>query len=260
MKKKWEVLLLPSFVGFLSFHIIPFFHSLTYAWVDNAFDKNFCGLDNFKELLKSNFFLLGTRNTCVFTIISVPLILIISYAVAVLLTFMVQRSAIICSTIILPYLLPSITIIMIWQSYFSSVPDFSSLILIFLWKNTGLIVILFTIALLAIPHEIFDSAQIDGASRIDILFHILLPNSVPMFLFAGILSFVNSLRIYRESYLLWGNYPDKSVYMIQNYLNNHFEKLNYQYVSSSASIFFLVVFSIIISLLWLEKKWSDQVW
>ncbi len=258
--KHWKYLLVPNFCGFLIFYIIPFFHSLSYAWVNDAFNQEFCGLQNFKNLFSSEYFILGMKNTLLFTAISVPLILIISYIIAYLLAFVVRKLIFSHSAIFLPYLLPSITAIMIWQTYFSSIPEFSSLLLLFLWKYTGLNVILLTASFLTVPQEILDSAQIDGASSSRSLVHILLPSSVPMLLFTSILSFVNSFKIYRESYLMWGNYPSKTVYMIQNYLNNHFEKLNYQNVSSAATIFFLGIFLIVSGLLWCEKKWSDQIW
>lgn len=258
--KYWKFLLLPSLSGFLVFYIIPFLHSLSYAWQNDAFNQKFCGLKNFKELFRSDYFLLGLKNTILFTVIAVPLIIIISYVLAYLIAFITRKVIFIQSSIFLPYLLPSITAVMIWQSYLSTVPAFPSLILIFLWKYTGLNVILLTTSFLTVPQEVLDSAQIDGASQINTLTHILLPNSIPMLLFTCILSFVNSFKIYRESYLMWGDYPDKEVYMIQNYLNNHFEKLNYQNVSAAATIFFLFVFLIIIVLLWCEKKWSERIW
>lgn len=258
--KYWKLLLLPSFLGFLVFYIIPFLYSLTYAWQNDAFRKEFCGLQNFQTILKSDYFLLGMKNTLCFTAIAVPLILLISYIIAFLLAFVVRRLRFLQSVVFLPYLLPSITAVMIWQTYLSDVPPFSSLLFLFLWKYTGLNVILLTASFLSVPMEVLDSAQIDGASTLKTMTHILLPNSVPMLLFTGILSFVNSFKIYRESYLMWGNYPDKAVYMIQNYLNNHFEKLNYQNVSTAATLFFLGIFLIVTVLLWCEKKWSDQVW
>ena len=258
--KYWKFMLIPSFSGFLVFYIIPFFRSLTYAWLNDAFNREFCGFENFKALLKSEFFLLGMKNTFIFTAISVPLIIVISYIIAFLLAFVFRKLMFVQSAIFLPYLLPSITAVMIWQSHFASFPAPSSLLLLFIWKYTGLNVILLTTSFLTVPQEVLDSAQIDGSSKLSTLIYILFPNSIPMVLFTGILSFVNSFKIYRESYLLWGNYPDKNVYMIQNYLNNHFEKLNYQNVSAAAGIFFLVIFIIIIGLLWFEKKWSERIW
>ena len=77
---------------------------------------------------------------------------------------------------------------------------------------------------------------------------------------ALILTIVNSLKIFRESYLLYGYYPDESVYMLQNYLNNHFAKLNYQNIGAAAVLFAVVVYSIVAVLFALEKKWSDSIW
>ena len=78
--------------------------------------------------------------------------------------------------------------------------------------------------------------------------------------FTLILTVVNSLKIFRESYLLYGYYPDEGVYMLQNYLNNHFAKLNYQNIGAAAVLFAVVVYSIVAILFALEKKWSDSIW
>ena len=83
-----------------------------------------------------------------------------------------------------------------------------------------------------------------------------LPNIVPALLFSLILSVANSFRIYRESYLLYGQYPDDSVYMLQNFLNNQFMRLNYQTISAAAIIFGGILYVLIAIILILEKKWS----
>ena len=89
---------------------------------------------------------------------------------------------------------------------------------------------------------------------------IIVPNIAPTLFFTFILSIVNSFKIFRESYLLYGGYPDESVYMLQNYLNNHFMKLNYQNISTAAIFFAVVVYTVVAVVFAFEKKWSDSVW
>ena len=71
---------------------------------------------------------------------------------------------------------------------------------------------------------------------------------------------VNFLRIYRESYLLYGNYPDESVFILQNFQNNHFAKLNYQYISTAAIFFAVIIYTIVAVVFVAEKKWSESIW
>ena len=90
--------------------------------------------------------------------------------------------------------------------------------------------------------------------------HITLPNIAPTLFFTFVLSIVNSLKIFRESFLLYTNYPDESVYMLQNYLNNHFQKLNYQNISTAAIFFAVIVYTVVAVVFVAEKKWSEQIW
>ena len=53
---------------------------------------------------------------------------------------------------------------------------------------------------------------------------------------------VNSFRIFKEIYLLYGSYPAESIYTLQNYMNNHFLKMSYQNLSTAAVIFFVIIF------------------
>ena len=80
----------------------------------------------------------------------------------------------------------------------------------------------------------------------------------PSLFFVIVLSFVNSLKIFKESYLYYNtNYPPDVAYMVQNYMNNHFYKLNYQNLSCAVVIFTLVLAVVIFALYELENKMSD---
>jgi len=130
----------------------------------------------------------------------------------------------------------------------------------YLWKFSGLNIVLMLTALSGMEKSMLEAAKMDGAGALRMLVFVSLPNIAPTLFFTFILSVVNSLKIYRESYLLWGNYPDESVYMLQNYLNNHFDKLNYQNISAAAVIFALVVYFFVALMFTAEKKWSERIW
>lgn len=261
MKRKLELLLiLPSIVGFLIFFIIPFIYSFFYAFTRSAFDKSWAGFENFEILFSSEFVRLALKNTVIFTGISVPLIMVLSVVISLIIVQFMRNITFIQNAFFLPVLLPSATIVMVWQAYFSNIAPFSSLLVIFLWKYIGLNIMLILTALTGMDKNILEAARIDGAGVLRTTWYVTLPNISPMLFFTLILSMVNSLKIYRESYLLWGTHPDKSVYMLQNYLNNHFLKLNYQNISTAAIIFFFIIYVIVAVVFMLEKKVSEQIW
>jgi len=262
MKKRTDILfLLPSLAGFLTFFIVPFFYSFTYAFTENAFTKKFVWFDNFTALFGNDFFRLAMKNTGKFTLCAVPLTMVLSILTALLIVRYAAKLPFVKSAFFLPVILPSATIVMLWQAYVSdAVPPFSSLLLIYLWKYGGLNVMLILTALTGMSKDMLDAAKIDGAGLLRTTWHVTLPNIAPTLFFTFILSVVNSLKIFRESFLLYTNYPDESVYMLQNYLNNHFQKLNYQNISTAAIFFAVIVYTVVAVVFVAEKKWSEQIW
>lgn len=262
MKKRTDILfLLPSLAGFLTFFIVPFFYSFTYAFTENAFTKKFVWFDNFTALFGNDFFRLAMKNTGKFTLCAVPLTMVLSILIALLIVRYAAKLPFVKSAFFLPVILPSATIVMLWQAYVSdAVPPFSSLLLIYLWKYGGLNVMLILTALTGMSKDMLDAAKIDGAGLLRTTWHVTLPNIAPTLFFTFILSVVNSLKIFRESFLLYTNYPDESVYMLQNYLNNHFQKLNYQNISTAAIFFAVIVYTVVAVVFVAEKKWSEQIW
>ena len=262
MKKRTDILfLLPSLAGFLTFFIVPFFYSFTYAFTENAFTKKFVWFDNFAALFGNDFFRLAMKNTGKFTLCAVPLTMVLSILTALLIVRYAAKLPFVKSAFFLPVILPSATIVMLWQAYVSdAVPPFSSLLLMYLWKYGGLNVMLILTALTGMSKDMLDAAKIDGAGLLRTTWHVTLPNIAPTLFFTFILSVVNSLKIFRESFLLYTNYPDESVYMLQNYLNNHFQKLNYQNISTAAIFFAVIVYTVVAVVFVAEKKWSEQIW
>lgn len=261
MKKRSDLfLLLPSLCGFTVFYIIPFFYSLYYAFTENAFSDNFVGFANFEMLLANEYFRIAAWNTLRFSVLAVPLCMALSFTIAILIALMASKSSMLSSAFFLPIVLPSAVIAGIWNAYFSNATPFASLLVMYLWKYSGLNITLILTALLNISSEQYEAASLDGASTFQKTWSVTLPNILPSLFFTLILSIVNSLKIYRESYLLYGHYPDENIYMLQNYLNNHFSKLNYQNIGAAAVLFAVVVYSIVTVLFLLEKKWSDSIW
>ena len=262
MKKKTDILfLIPSLTGFFGFLVVPFILSLRYAFTESAFKEGrFIGIENFMQLFKNEYFLLAMKNTCRFIVLAVPMTMVLSFVIAVLLAFFGPKLPFVRSAFFLPVILPSATVVTLWNAYISDFTPFHSLLLIFLWKYSGLNIMLMLTALSGIDKKIIEAARIDGANSVQQTFRIILPNIAPTLFFTLILSLVNSLKIFRESYLLYGEYPDESIYMLQNFLNNHFAKLNYQYISTAAIVFGVIVYTAVALILAAEKKWSDSIW
>ncbi len=199
MKKRTDLLLLlPSLAGFATFFIVPFVYIFYYAFTENAFTGRFAGLNNFISLFNNEFFRLAMKNTLTFTVISVPLTMLLSLTLAMLLAKFASRLPIVKSAFFLPVILPSAAIIILWNAYFTEIPPFPSLLVIFLWKYSGLNIMLIITALAGMNKEMLDAARIDGAGTFRTLWNVTLPNIAPTLFFTFILSILNYFKILRE--------------------------------------------------------------
>ena len=117
---------------------------------------------------------------------------------------------------------------------------FGVVLLLYLWKNTGYSVILLLAGLVTIPEEQYSAADLDGASSWQKFFYITTPQMWYSVFFAIIFSLINAFKCFREIFLIGGTHPNENIYMLQHFLNNSFENLNYAKLSV-ASVLLLVV-------------------
>ena len=104
-----------------------------------------------------------------------------------------------------------------------------------------------------------EMAMLEGASSTRIFFQIKLRYIFPTILFVTILSLINSMKIFREVYLLAGNYPYEGLYTLQHFMNNTFANLNYQKLSAAAVLLALVLVVLIALLFKAENIFGKDV-
>ncbi len=272
LKRKILLLSLPALIGFAVFYIVPFVRTVGYSFIQNTFSKKFVGLENYKSVLSNEFFRMALKNTAIFSSISVAVTILIALILSLGLVKLSNHFSFLKSFFIMPYILPTASIIFIWQSIFGTEQyealtqidgltaffEILPLYILFTWKNIGIDVILITSALMKVPKEVYEAAAVDGAHGGRLHRSITLPMISPSLFFVLVLTFVNSLKIFKESYLYYNtNYPPDVAYMVQNYMNNHFEKLNYQNLSCAVVIFTAVMAVIIFLLYRAENKSGD---
>ncbi|MGN0607147.1 MAG: carbohydrate ABC transporter permease [Oscillospiraceae bacterium] len=279
-KLKNSVFLAPSLLGVTVFFVIPFFVVIYYALIDNQTNHEFVGLDNIKNVLENGAFRLAFANTMKFSAIAVPLSVLLSMGMAIMLDCNIRFRSFIRTSFLCPLMVPTASVVLIWQVIFSYNGSLNEFImkfgldkidwlkskygmyvvaLLFLWKNLGYNMILFISALNNIPTDIVEVATLEGASPFYKFIHIKLRYISPTIFFVTILSLINSFKVFREVYLLAGNYPYDSLYMIQHFMNNTFNSLDYQKLSSAAIITALVMAVIIAVLFAAESRFGKDV-
>jgi multiple sugar transport system permease protein len=91
---------------------------------------------------------------------------------------------------------------------------------------------------------LYEYATLEGAGFLRQTFGITLPMIVPTAFLVIILEWINAFKIFKEVYFISGSYPDESVYTLQHYMNNMYNKLNYQNVTTAAYSFAVIVFAL----------------
>ena len=271
---------MPSLIGVSIFFLVPFLVVIYYSMVDNPVSGNFVGLSNFVALLRNMAFRRAAVNTATFSLIAVPLAVIIPLLIAILLMQKIPMKSLFRTVLISPLMVPIASIVLIWEVLFHNngvvnewilalggtaidwfKSDFSQLtiVILYLWKNVGYNMILFMAALAGIPKDITEAAALDGASGPQTFFRIKVPYLSSTILFVTILSVINSFKVFREVYLLTGDYPYDSLYLLQHFMNNMFKSLDYQKLSSAAILMGIVMVLIIGLLFWIDRKLGKDI-
>ena len=264
-KKSVWLFLLPGVLGLMLFYIVPFLGGIYYSLTDGSYRNAFVGLQNYANIWRNPMFLLGLKNTMQLSLVCAPLVWVLSFAIASLLNRLRPRGAFFRNSVLLPYLMPSSAMLLIWLVIFDyggvvnrlvAALGFQRVIwlegtalrvpvvLLFVWKNLGFAVIIFLAALQAIPKPLYEYARLEGAGFWRQAFGITLPMIVPTAFLVIILEWINAFKIFKEVYFIGGAYPEETVYTLQNYMNNMYGKLNYQNVTTAAYSFALIVFAL----------------
>ena len=275
-----DLFLIPSLIGVCVFMVIPFIVVIYYAMIDNPIRKNFVWFENFSKILDNMAFRLAAANTLKFSAVAVPLAVILSLLLAMLLLSKIPGKTQLRTFFLSPLMVPVASVVLIWQVLFDyngvvnewfvsgglekidwMKSEYSQIVivLLFLWKNLGYNMIIFMATLSSIPKEIVEVALLESATKWQIFWKIKIRYLASTIVFVTIMSLINSFKVFREIYLMTGDYPYDSLYMLQHFMNNTFKSLDYQKLSSAAILMSLVMIVIIAVLFFFENKISKDL-
>ncbi len=277
--KEWGIstgFLLPSFAGVMLFFFVPFAMLVKMSFQKSATNSSFVGFENYSKVIANEAFITASRNTATLSAVAVPLGVLLSLILALILNSKIPARSMFRSILLTPMMVPVASVVLMWQVFFSYngilngwLAEFLHmdridwmkdemgqmvLVLLFLWKNLGLNIILFLSALNNIPQEIIESSVMDGAGAVRRFFSIRLFYLGPTIFFVAIMSLINSFKIFREEYLLTGDYPYDKLYTLQHFMNNKFTHLDYSQLSTGAVIMSVVMLIIVGILFFAESK------
>ena len=266
---------LPSLMGVLVFYAVPYLDVIRRSFV-RTLTGEFTGIENFRLVLGNPAFRLAAANTAKMMAVSVPVLVVFSLMLAVPLQKGVPGGRWFKSGLLIPMAIPVASVVLLWQcicakqgflngflnlfgipgtDWMNTKYAFAVLVFSYVWKNLGYSVILWIAALEGIPAEINEAARMDGAGEWVIFFRITIPNLFSALFTITVLSLINSFKVFREAYLVAGDYPDESIYMLQHLFNNWYRNLDVDKMAAGAVLSGTVLL-ILVCLFW--RKWEVE--
>ena len=276
------VFIAPWLIAFLAFDLFPTLSAFYYSFTDwNVIAKqsNWVGLDNYETMFTGDrLFWKSVNNTLYYVAFSVPLGVVAGFVLALLLNSKVRFQGLFRTMFYLPAVVPTVAATMVWLWIFDTrngllnwaiglvgvdpirwltSPDYSkpALIIMSLWSIGGGMVI-YLAGLQNIPQDLYEAADVDGASGWSKLVNITIPLMTPTIFFNLLLGLIGSFQVFNAAFIMTGGGPVNSTrfYMLHLY-EKAFQDSQMGYACAMAVLLFLVVLLITIFVNWTSKRW-----
>lgn len=261
VKKYWPIFLVPTMAAFLIGFIIPFIEGiyLSFCKFTTIKDAKFVGIQNYIEAFKDSNFLGSFKFTTLFAIVSLVLINVLAFLIALALTQNIKGKNIFRTVFFMPNLIGGIVLGYVWQLIFDGIfvkfntalklnetLGFWGLVILVGWQQIGYMMIVYIAGLQAIPGDIQEAAMIDGANRMQRLFKITIPNMMPSITICTFLTITNSFKLFDQNLALTGGEPlHKTEMFALNIYNTFYGRVGAEGVGQAkAVVFFIIVVGI----------------
>ena len=253
MKKYFPVFVLPTLLAFTIGFIVPFIMGVYLSFC--KFTK-FVGLQNYVKIFTED----GTFGhalwyTTAFTVVSVVLINVIGFAVALLLTKKIKGTNIFRTVFFMPNLIGGIILGYVWQLLlnglllqinktltYSSVYGFWGLVILMCWQQIGYMMIIYIAGIQNIPGELIEAAQIDGANKGQLLKHVIIPMVMPSITICTFLTLTNSFKLFDQNLALTNGEPSNMSEMLAlNIYNTFYGRTGWEGVGQAKAVIFFIL-------------------
>ncbi|MFA5569061.1 MAG: sugar ABC transporter permease [Trueperaceae bacterium] len=260
----------PSVVGLAIFTIGPMLASLGLSFTnwDLLTPAKFVGVGNYQRLMSDAEFWHTLKNTSMFLIGYVPLVLTLGLLVAVLLNAKIPFRQGFRVMYFVPVVTSWVAVALVWKWLFNPVyglinsglallgvtgpawlfdPNWAmpAVILTSVWKDTGFIMVILLAGLQGIPREYYEAASIDGASRPQSLWSITLPLLTPSLIFCLSISLIGSFQVFDQVYVMTEGGPaGATMVMVERIVAHAFSYSHMGYASAWSWVLFVLIFAV----------------
>ena len=257
IRRFMPIFVLPTFCAFILGFIIPFIMGiwLSFCEFTTVTDAKFVGLSNYVEAFKDTVFRHSFWYTVLFAVISLIVINVVAFALAMALTQKMKGTNIFRTIFFMPNLIGGIVLGYIWQLIFNGILEkyntalglnewygFWGLIILVSWQQIGYMMIIYIAGLQSIPGDVMEAAQIDGASGIQSLFRVTIPMMMPSITICMFLSITNGFKLFDQNLSLTAGEPAKmSEMMALNIFNTFYGRTGWEGVGQAKAVIFFVI-------------------
>ena len=259
MKKYWPIFTIPVMAAFAIGFVIPFILGiyLSFTKFTTVKDAHFVGLANYRKLFADATYLHSFFLTLAFAIATIIIINIIAFFLAMALTQKLKGTNLFRTVFFMPNLIGGIVLGYIWQLIFSGILvhfntalnlnarlGFWGLVILVCWQQIGYMMIIYISGLQAIPTDVMEATEIDGANGVQKLFRVTLPMMMPSITICTFLTLTNGFKLFDQNLALTGGAPMKQTeLMALNIYQTFYGRVGFEGVGQAkAVIFFLIVF------------------
>lgn len=269
IKRYFPVFVLPTLIAFTIGFLAPFVLGvyLSFCKFTTVTDARFIGLGNYAKILGDGDFLHSLWFTALFTIVTVLLINIFAFAVAMLLTKSIKGTNIFRTVFFMPNLIGGIVLGYVWQFVFNNVlikmtnnisllsktnTAMMAIIVVYIWQYAGYIMLIYVTGLTQVPKDVLEASQIDGANAVTTLFKIKIPMIAATITICTFLTLTSAFKQFDVNMALtngtgsvasfFGNYLTNGTQMLAlNIYNTAISKNNYALGQAKAILFFIIL-------------------
>jgi multiple sugar transport system permease protein len=265
----WLIFFLgPGLLGLLVFTVGPILASLVLTFFDWDLltAPRFVGVQNYTRLWNDHDFWVALRNTLIFIVGYVPLVLVLAFIVAHTLNIPFRGIAALRAAFFVPVVSSWVAVALLWSwlfnpryglvNYLLSLVGISgpnwlfdphwampAIILTSVWKDLGFVMVLFLAGLQAIPNDYYEAAAIDGATSVQKLRFITLPLIAPTTFFVSVISLINSFQVFDQVWIMTGGGPAGATsVLVERIVKHAFSYGEMGYAATISWVLFALVF------------------
>lgn len=261
IKRYFPIFVLPTLIAFTIGFLAPFALGiyLSFCKFTTVTDAKFIGLKNYMKIFGDGEFFHSLWYTAAFTIVTVLVINILAFTVAMLLTKGFKGTNLFRTVFFMPNLIGGIVLGYVWQlllngilAYFqktltySEVYGFWGLVILMCWQQIGYMMIIYISGIQNIPGELIEAAKIDGANKVQLLRYVTIPMVMPSITICTFLTLTNGFKLFDQNLALTNGGPDKMSEMLAlNIYNTFYGRTGWEGVGQAKAVLFFILVGVI---------------